>query len=69
MTSYQSRLRGEQRLTHILNSVAFMILLISFLGMTLAYLGAKQRHMDERVGLLTCQEFLSDLEASETFEE
>lgn len=69
MTSYQSRLRGEYRLTHTLNSIAFMILLVSFIGMKLAYIGAKHRHTEDRVGLLTCNEFLSNLEASETFEE
>lgn len=69
MTSYQSRLRQEARLKNVLDHVAFFVVLIAFIVMTIAYVGAQKRHEQDRVGLLTCQEFLSDLESSEIFEE
>lgn len=67
MTSYQSRIQKERNLERVFNNIAFIVLVLALIYMTLAYIGAKQRHEEDRVGLLTCTEFLEDLEASEAF--
>jgi hypothetical protein len=69
MTSFQSRLHDESRVTRILGYVATAVLLLALLTATIANYGLRSRLEKERVGLLTCNEFLADLEASEIIEE
>jgi hypothetical protein len=65
MTSYQGRLRNRENLRATLDFITMMVLLLAFLLMSMAYAGAKVRHAEERVGLLTCNAFLDALDASE----
>lgn len=69
MTSYQSRLQDEGRWTRLMSSVSMVLLIAALLVSMVANYGLRREMETERVGLLTCQEFLSDLESSEIFEE
>lgn len=69
MTSYQSRLQDESRMKCLFRGLAMTLLMVSLMVATIANYGLRRQMETERVGLLTCQEFLSDLESSEIFEE
>lgn len=69
MTSYQSRLQDEGRMKCLFRGLTMTLLVVSLMVATIANYGLRRQMETKSVGLLTCQEFLSDLEASEIFEE